>query len=181
MEKLNVLDNEGNIVGEEYRDVIHKKGLLHAEVQVWCVTPDNRLIFQHRAKDKDTYPDLLDATAGGHVDLGETFEESAKKELLEETGTHCEPVQILFLQTDIRKATDPATGMTNNVRRNLYVLKQSVAIEDLHIESGKALGFVSYSFDELRNLDKDERNKFIPTLLDESGMELFNKIEMTIR
>lgn len=180
MEKLNILDEKGNIIGEEYRDVIHKKGLLHAEVHVWCVTPDNKLIFQHRAKDKDTYPSLLDATAGGHVDLGETFEESAQKELLEETGMKCQPEQLLFLQTDIRKATDSATGMTNNVRRNLYVLNKKVDIEDLHIEEGKALGFAAYSFDELRNLDENEKNKFIPTLLDESGMKLFTKIEMTI-
>ena len=180
MEKLNILDNEGNVIGGEYRDVIHKKGLLHAEVHVWCVTHNNRLIFQHRAKDKDTYPDLLDATAGGHVDLGETFEESALKELLEETGISCKLEQILFLQTDTRKATDPTTGMINHVRRNLYVLKQRVSMEDLHIETGKALGFVSYSFEELRNLNKDEKDKFIPTLLDELGMKLFNKIEMTI-
>jgi len=177
---LSVLDEKGNIIGEEFRDVIHKQGLLHAEVHIWCVTTDNKLIFQHRAKDKDTYPDLLDATAGGHVDLGETVAESAHKELLEETGIDCQPEQLLFLQTDIRKATDPATGMVNNVRRNLYVLNMKVDIEDLNIEEGKALGFVAYSFDELRNLDENEKNKFIPTLLDKSGMELFSKIEKTI-
>jgi len=62
MEKLSILDEQGNIIGEEYRDVIHQKGLLHGEVHVWCLTTNNELIFQHRAKDKDiilTYLMLL--------------------------------------------------------------------------------------------------------------------------
>ncbi|MCA9355645.1 NUDIX domain-containing protein [Candidatus Kaiserbacteria bacterium] len=180
MEKLNILDEQGNILGQEYRDVIHQKGLLHGEVHVWCVTPENELIFQHRAKDKDTYPDLLDATAGGHVDLGETYEESAIKELKEETGLDAEPSELIFLRTEIRNSFDEVTGMTNHPRRNIYLLKRKVAIEDLTVEAGKALGFVSYPVTTLLNLDEQEASKFIPTLLDEDGLSLFKDIEKKI-
>jgi len=63
--RLNIVDEEGNIVGEETRENIHKNGLLHREIHVWLYTPNREIIFQHRAKDKDTYPDLLDASVGG--------------------------------------------------------------------------------------------------------------------
>lgn len=85
-DRLNVVDKNGAIIGEESRDVIHRNGLLHREVHVWLYTPDKELIFQHRAKDKETFPDLLDATAGGYVEIGDDWVTAALKELQEETG-----------------------------------------------------------------------------------------------
>lgn len=181
MEKLNILDEQGNIVGEEYRDIIHQKGLLHGEVHVWCLTPNNELIFQHRAKDKDTYPDLLDATAGGHVDLGETYEESALKELSEETGLSASKDELFFLSTELHKSFDEVTKMTNHPRRNVYLLKRKVSLEDLLIENGKALGFESWSLDKLFALDESEKKRFIPTLLNESGLRIFELIRAKIQ
>lgn len=177
MEKLNILDEQGNIIGEEYRDVIHQKGLLHGEIHVWCLTPDNKLIFQHRAKDKDTYPNLLDATAGGHVDLGETYDESAIKELREETGINAVIDDLVFLRTEIKNNHDEGTGMTNYARRNIYLYKPKVTIDNLTIESGKAIGFVSFPLAKLFELSEQEASRFIPTLLDESGLSLFKDIE----
>ena len=84
--KLNIIDENGNITGEETRENIHKQGLLHREIHVWFYTPKGEILFQHRAKDKDTYPDLLDATVGGHVEIGADYESAALQELEEETG-----------------------------------------------------------------------------------------------
>jgi isopentenyldiphosphate isomerase len=180
MEKLNILDEQGNIIGEEYRDIIHQNGLLHGEVHIWCITPDNELIFQHRAKDKDTYPDLLDATAGGHVDLGETYEESAIKELKEETGIDAVIDDLVFLRTEIKNSHDEVTSMTNYPRRNIYLYKPKVTINNLTVEAGKALGFVSFPLTKLFELNELEASRFIPTLLDESGLSLFRDIEKNI-
>jgi len=180
MEKLNILDEQGNITGEEYRDVIHQKGFLHGEVHVWCLTSDSELIFQHRAKDKDTYPDLLDATAGGHVDLGETYGESAIKELLEETGLSATPDELIFLSTELHKSFDEVTKMTNHPRRNVYLLKRKVNTDDLIVEGGKALGFETWPLEKLFNLDESEKKRFIPTLLNESGLKIFSLIKDNI-
>jgi len=180
MEKLNILDKQGNIIGQEYRDVVHQKGLLHGEVHVWCLTPDNELIFQHRAKDKDTYPDLLDATAGGHVDLGETYEESAIKELLEETGLSATEDELIYLNTELHKSYDEVTKMTNHPRRNVYLLKRRVSVDQLVIEEGKSLGFEPFPLDKLFELGESEKKRFIPTLLNESGLNIFMQIRENI-
>ncbi|MCL4437679.1 NUDIX domain-containing protein [Patescibacteria group bacterium] len=79
--KLNIVDESGNIIGEETRCNIHKNGLLHKEIHVWFYTPKGEIIFQHRAKNKDVYPDLLDATVGGHVEIGDDYEHAALKEI----------------------------------------------------------------------------------------------------
>ena len=79
--KLNIIDEDGKIIGEETRENIHNRGLLHREIHVWFYTAKDEIIFQHREKDKDTYPDLLDATVGGHVEIGSDYENTALQEL----------------------------------------------------------------------------------------------------
>ncbi len=180
MEMLNVLNEKGEVIRQESREVIHQNGLLHAEIQVWCMTPEGEIIFQHRAKDKDTYPDLLDATVGGHVDIGETYDESAVREVFEETGLRVTLSDLVFLMTTMEKSFDPVTGMTNYPRRNLYLLAQPVHIADLQVEEGKSLGFESWSLEKLRALSTLEQQKFIPTIFNAEGMRAFDLIEKYI-
>ena len=86
LEMLEVIEENDNVVGLETRVKIHQDGLLHREIHIWFLTPKAEIIFQHRAKDKDTYPDKLDATVGGHVEPKMSYEETAVKECKEETG-----------------------------------------------------------------------------------------------
>lgn len=113
-DKLNIVDKNDNIIGTESREVIHSKGLLHREVHVHFVTHKNEIIFQHRAKDKDTFPDLLDATVGGHVEIGDNYSESAIKESLEETGVEVRISDLIPLDKVHNKSEDKATGKINH-------------------------------------------------------------------
>lgn len=177
---LNTIDEKGNILGEATRQEIHEKGLLHAEVHVWFYTPDGQLIFQHRAKDKDTWPDLLDATVGGHVEIGDTYEQTALKEAEEETGVHINPEDIIFLRTTITNSYDEVTGMINHPRRNVYAYCYKGKLEDLQIEEGKALGFEAWPIEKLLNLSETEAVKFIPSILEETGKEIIKQIQSLI-
>lgn len=174
---LNVIDQEGNILREATRQEIHEKGLLHAEVHVWFYTPDGQMIFQHRAKDKDTWPDLLDATVGGHVEVGDTYEQTALKECEEETGTVIKPQDLIFLRTTVTSSLDEVTGMTNHPRRNVYAYCYKGDPMHLKIEEGKALGFETWPIDKLLNLSDEEANRFIPSILDETGIEIIKQIQ----
>jgi isopentenyldiphosphate isomerase len=102
LEMLEIIDENDNVVGLETRGKIHKDGLLHREIHIWFITPQGEIIFQHRAKDKDTYPDKLDATVGGHVEPNMSYEETAVKECREETAIDIDPTKLLFL-TKMRK------------------------------------------------------------------------------
>src|SRR3989344_4969317 len=104
--RLNFVDENNNIIGEETRENIHTQGLLHREVHVWLYTPKGEIIFQHRAKNKDTYPDLLDATVGGHVEIGSDYENAALQELKEETGIQTEKDKLLFIEMVRNKSHD---------------------------------------------------------------------------
>src|SRR3989338_6803770 len=112
MNKLNVIDEQGNVIGEDTRENVHQKGLLHREIHVWFYAPDGKIIFQHRAKDKDTFPDMLDATVGGHVEIGSNFEDTAIKEMVEETGVSAVKSDLKLVKTVRSNHFDEATGKT---------------------------------------------------------------------
>ena len=171
-ELLNIVDNDDKIIGERTRTEIHQKGLLHREIHVYFITPNQELIFQHRAKDKDTYPDLLDATVGGHVEIGHSYEETAVKELEEETGLKINISELIFINKTKRRSEDKITGKINNAFRESYVFLFKGNLDDLKIETGKALGFEIYSVEKLFSLSDVDHQKFIPYILEFSKMEL---------
>jgi isopentenyldiphosphate isomerase len=175
--KLNIVDEEGKIIGTDTRENIHKKGLLHREIHVWFYTPNGELIFQHRAKDKDTYPDLLDVTVGGHVEIGDDYEDAMVKEVLEETGLSFDINEFQFLQRIKYKYFDPVTKMTNYAIAVDYAIKYIGDVKDLKIEKGKSLGFESWSFDKVFNLAPKEKIHFIPALLEDEFLSLYKKIQ----
>ena len=177
---LNIVDEEGHVLNETTRQEIHEQGLLHAEIHVWFYTPDGQLIFQHRAKDKDTYPDLLDATVGGHVEVGDTYEQTALKETAEETGIRINQKDLLFLRTTITNSHDEITGMTNHARRNVYAYCYRGGIEDLKIEEGKALGFEAWPIDKLMSISKEDIARFIPSYVDGAGLDIIRQIKTLV-
>jgi len=175
--KLNIVDENGKIIGEETRENIHDQGLLHREIHVWFYTPKGEIIFQHREKDKDTYPDLLDATVGGHVELGSDYENTASQELTEETGIKTEKNNLVFIQMIRSKTFDTATNKTNNVIRAIYAYRYEGKVEDLKVEKGKAIGFESWPLEKIFNISDEDRKRFIPAILEEGVLNIFRKIQ----
>jgi isopentenyl-diphosphate delta-isomerase len=171
-DKLNLLNEKGEIIGEEFRSVIHQKGLLHGEVHVWLITPENEVIYQKRAADQETYPGLLDATAGGHIDLGESAEVSAYRELEEETGVVVEKGDLVFIDTKIGKpGYDEVTGLTNYAIKYTYAYLYDGSIENLVAAEGD--GFEKFSLDQLKNLSDKDKKRFIQRLISPEWIELF--------
>lgn len=118
---LNVVNEDDEIIGQRTREDIHKEGLLHREITVCFVTPDNKVIFQHRAKNKETYPDLLDSTVGGHVEIGDNYIDTAIKETKEKTGLSLQKEDFIFMRRGRGKSEDEVTGKINNVIREVYI------------------------------------------------------------
>lgn len=171
-ELLNIVDNDDKIIGEKTREEIHREGLLHREVHVYFITPNKELILQHRAKDKDTYPDLLDATVGGHVEMNDNYEQTAIKEAEEETGVEISPDNLIFLSKTKRWSEDKATGKINNAIGQSYIYIFTGELSDLKIEAGKSLGFEIWSSEKLLNISEVDSKKFIPYILEFSKTEL---------
>ena len=169
---LNIVNEDDEIIGVASREDIHRQGLRHREIHVIFITPKNEIIFQHRAKDKDTYPDLLDATVGGHVEIGQSYEEAVIKETEEETGLKLKISDLKFVGKVKREGRDETTGKINNVFNRRYLYIYSGKINDLKIEVGKGIGFEAWPLDKILNISDSDKNKFIPYILNLCQTEL---------
>lgn len=148
---LSVVDADDAVVGRELRSVIHKTGLRHREVHVWFATNGGELIFQKRGPNKDTYPNLLDATAGGHVEEGQDYLQAALAEVREETGLSLMATDLMQL-TKVDAAQIDKNSTTNNVVfRMVYLYRFSGKTEDLQVEEMDGAGFVAVPVGKVLN------------------------------
>lgn len=172
---LEIINKDDEVVGHETRAKVHEEGLLHREIHIWFITPQAEIVFQHRAKDKDTYPDKLDATVGGHVEPEMSYEETAVKECREETGVDVDLRELIFLTKMHTRTIDIDTGLINNAIRRQYAYLYEGAIGELVIEEGKAFGFEAWEIDVLPQLSEQNKKKFIPAFLSDECFSLFNE------
>lgn len=173
MSLLNIIDEQGKVVGQDTRENIHAKGLLHREIHVWFYTPQGEIIFQHRAKNKDTFPDMLDATVGGHVEIGSDFEDTAIKEMEEETGVVAGKDELKLVKTVRSNHVDPTTGKTNNVIRKVFSYKFEGSSGSLRTEKGLSEGFEVWPIEKLEGVTPDEEKKFIPSFLNQEHIKMY--------
>ena len=96
-EMLEVIDDQGNVIGLSSRSECHKNPkLLHRTVHVLIFTSTGQLVLQRRALTKDIQPGKWDTSVGGHLSPGETVQACAEREMNEELGIN--HVRLHFLQ-----------------------------------------------------------------------------------
>ena len=85
-ELVAIVDGNNNVTGAATRREMRAKGLPHRATYIAIFNSLGQLHVQRRTMTKDVYPGLLDPVAGGVVQAGESYEESAVRELAEEMG-----------------------------------------------------------------------------------------------
>lgn len=95
-EWLEEVDASDVVVSRRRRSEIHRLGLRHRAVHVLLFDPGGRIFLQKRSMRKDSSPGLWDTSAAGHVEPGETYEQCARRELMEELGIAVERLEFLF-------------------------------------------------------------------------------------
>ena len=179
-EKLNIVDENDNIVGKESREKIHKEGLLHREINVWFYNKKGEVIFQKRAMDQDTNPGLLDATAGGHTDLGEDYDKAAIREIGEETGLKLDLNQLRFIKKVKFQSIDKQTDAINNRFQHHYVYEYNDDINKLLVSEGQ--GFELWPIEKILNVSEEDKEKFVLAIFGkEQKLEVFREIKKLIK
>jgi isopentenyl-diphosphate delta-isomerase len=153
-EMLEIVDESGSPIELRPRSEIHRLGLLHREINVWLFTPQGAVILQKRGPHKDTFPNFYDASAGGHLDPGESWTTAALREVKEEIGIDVLVAELTFLYEQRSNNTD-AKGAINNALRRHYGLCKSLSLAELTVEQHASSGFYEFQLDELKNAKQE--------------------------
>lgn len=94
-EQVQIVDRLNRITGTAPRSVMRRQGLPHRASYVLVFNDNDEFFLQKRTLTKDIYPGYWDVAAGGVVLAGESYEESAVRELAEELGITA-PLTFLF-------------------------------------------------------------------------------------
>ncbi len=95
-ELIAVVDEANREIGSATRREMRSNNLIHRATFIFVLNRSGELFVQKRTQNKDVYPGYFDVATGGVVGAGETYEESARRELEEELGIVGQPLDALF-------------------------------------------------------------------------------------
>jgi isopentenyl-diphosphate delta-isomerase len=92
-EYLDLVDENDCVIGKKLRSEVYAEGLSNFRVvNAFIVNSKGELWIPRRTAHKRIFPLCLDMSMGGHVESGETYEESFKRELSEELSIDADKI-----------------------------------------------------------------------------------------
>ena len=91
-EVVAIVDRDNRVTGSAPRRQMRAQNLIHRATYILVLNRRDELFVQLRTMSKDLYPGYYSATTGGVVLAGESYEESAARELAEELGVDGVPL-----------------------------------------------------------------------------------------
>jgi isopentenyldiphosphate isomerase len=104
-ELLHEVDEHDQVIGTRPRGELHRLGLRHRAVHILVFNGQEELFLQKRSMLKDVNPGLWDTSAAGHVDLGESYADCARRELREELGVDLTDGPAFLFKVEASAAT----------------------------------------------------------------------------
>lgn len=147
VEYLDILDDEGNSIGNASQKEVYEKKYSHRIVHILVINTKTREVYlQRRAETKSFLPGYYCTSAGGHVHAGETYEQAAEREMYEEIG----------LKSSLQKVH--RFIFESNGHKRFIVLFVTAATEGFDFKDGEVSAGRFYSLDEAVALsDKGEK------------------------
>ncbi len=86
-EYLDLVNDHDEVIGKKLRSEVYAEHLSNFRVvNAFLVNSEGKLWIPRRSAHKRIFPSCLDMSMGGHVESGETYDFSFKRELMEELG-----------------------------------------------------------------------------------------------
>lgn len=167
MEYLDIYDEQGNHLGYETRDIVHREGLWHKTVQNWLYTEDGKVLFQIRKDNGKFY-----TTASGHVIKGETIEEAFAREIKEEIGLDCDckEAKMIELVTWIMdKTKKDGTVWKDRAKSSFFIVPYRGDFLDFKFDENEVMGIAAIDAQEALELFETEEGEIDATMIKEEN------------
>lgn len=156
MEYLDVVNDDDEIIGEVSRKDLYNELSAHRIVHVLVFNKNEELALQMRSDKMSYLPRHWSTSAGGHVQKGESYEQAAKRELMEECGIDGD-LEMLFKEQYIGELGE------HRVKKFLMVFK--IVVEDtFNFKNDEVEKIEFHSMDKVKEMISNGE-KFHPELL----------------
>ncbi len=96
MELIDVIDENKDVISTLPREEVISKNLLHGGSTILVFNSKGKILITRRSKNKDFAPNTLEIGQGGKVSSGETYDQTAQREIQEELGINDPKLEYLF-------------------------------------------------------------------------------------
>ena len=158
-ELFEVIDKEGNVIGEKPRARVHSLGLRHKGVYLIILDEKGRIFLQQRSKDKDIMPSRWDLSVGEHLQPKESYENACVRGAEEELNVKVRNLKFLG---EIDFYFKYSNGKIDNELNQIFVGKGigEIKFQDGEVQAGK---FVEVK--ELLKEMEETPEKFTPWII----------------
>jgi len=145
-EYFDILDENGNKTGKiKLRSEVHRDGDWHKAIHIWILNKNGDILLQRRCPTKDSNPNMLDVSSGGHILAGDTSLEGALREVKEELNLDVKAEELQFIKT-IKRSVQYTETFINNEFDDMYILITDKKISDMKFQEDEIseIFFVPY-------------------------------------
>jgi len=143
IQKHQIVNEQDEIIGYMTKERAYEKRAMLRSVQIFVYNSKGELYIQKRSKNKARYPNYFCASAAGHVEKRESYQETAIRELKEELGL----VEINDLKFVAKEKTPVGEGNYAMMALFTITTDKPITLQKKEIETG---GF--YPIKEIKRL-----------------------------
>ncbi len=150
---MDIVDGKDEVVGQVDKEDVYKKLLCHRIVHVLIFNDEGKMALQLRHPNLSFAPNHWSTTVGGHVQSGESYEEAAKREMMEEIGIE---LPLEYFSKDFYQVPG---------RPDKFFVSYKAKYEGpFQLEEGAVVKVDYFTIDQIKSMI-DQGEKFHPELL----------------
>ena len=173
LETIDVVNDEGNVIGKAPRGLCHRLGLRHRTIYVLVIRNDGKILLQQRGGGIDAILGRMDIAVGGHVKAEESdLKLSACREMEEELGISAQKERMILVAEHNRDTPPSITKPFERNRERRYLFKyvltddETRALDDLfktRESKGEVVAISWFTIEEV--IDAIDKGKIADGLL----------------
>ncbi|MDQ5943517.1 MAG: isopentenyl-diphosphate Delta-isomerase [Patescibacteria group bacterium] len=158
MELVDVLDSKGNKTGRKATiDEVCDHGYWHHSVHGVIIAKDNKIVAQKRSRKMIMNPGLIEISAGGIVNTGESPDEAIVREIKEELGIDIDSSEVIYINTKTYNKHYPELNKTAKTFLHSYVIKLRNPIGHTKLEASESESIYLLSLKKAKRLVRYHR------------------------
>jgi isopentenyldiphosphate isomerase len=181
-EIIDIFDGNHCLIGQFERVEAHKQGLWHQTFHCWIVGQRDQhrfVVLQLRSSTKKNYPNMLDITAAGHLEAGESPTDGVR-EIEEELGVKVSPERLVSLGIK-HDVMDEPNGVRNREFSHVYLLRDDRELDDFRLDPEEVTGLVEVPIADGLSLFSGEKDSITCKAIRLEGGQVSNFVRDVTR